>query len=102
MTDTPHDRLKQIGQIKHYMPFKMVIALLVFIGFIAYMHEDLYVRFMAHPSLNALIIGTGGVGSVVGQKLHGYPAFERIFLGDVDTTYAQRLHDRTKKSRFRS
>ncbi len=49
---------------------------------------------------NALIIGTGGVGSVVGQKLHGYPVFERIFLGDVDTTYAQRLHERTKKSRF--
>lgn len=49
---------------------------------------------------NALIIGTGGVGSVVGQKLHGYAAFDRIFLGDVDTTYAQRLHERTKKSRF--
>ena len=49
---------------------------------------------------NALVIGMGGVGSVVGQKLHGYPAFERIFLGDVDTTYAQRLHERTKKSRF--
>ena len=49
---------------------------------------------------NALIIGMGGVGSVIGQKLHGYPAFERIFLGDVDTTYAQRLHEHTKKSRF--
>lgn len=49
---------------------------------------------------NALIIGTGGVGSVIGQKLHGYPIFDRIFLGDVDTTYAQRLHERTLKSRF--
>lgn len=49
---------------------------------------------------NALIIGTGGVGSVIGQKLHGYAAFDRIFLGDVDTTYAQRLHERTPKSRF--
>ena len=49
---------------------------------------------------NALVIGMGGVGSVIGQKLHGYPAFERIFLGDVDTTYAQRLHERTKQSRF--
>ena len=49
---------------------------------------------------NALIIGTGGVGSVVGQKLHGYDCFERIYLGDVDTTYAQRLHERTPKSRF--
>ena len=51
-------------------------------------------------SANALIIGTGGVGSVVGQKLHGYACFERIYLGDVDTTYAQRLHERTPKSRF--
>jgi saccharopine dehydrogenase (NAD+, L-lysine-forming) len=49
---------------------------------------------------NALIIGTGGVGSVLGQKLHGYDCFERIYLGDVDTTYAQRLHERTRNSRF--
>jgi saccharopine dehydrogenase (NAD+, L-lysine-forming) len=49
---------------------------------------------------NALIIGTGGVGSVIGQKLHGYASFDRIFLGDVDTTYAERLHERTPKSRF--
>ena len=50
---------------------------------------------------NALIIGTGGVGSVIGQKLHSYQSFDRIYLGDVDTTYAQRLHERTKDSRFR-
>ena len=49
---------------------------------------------------NALIIGTGGVGSVIGQKLHGYDAFDRIYLSDVDTTYAERLRQRTKKSRF--
>src|SRR5688572_21578106 len=49
---------------------------------------------------NALIIGTGGVGSVIGQKLHGYDSFDRIFLGDVDTTFAQRLYERTPKSRF--
>jgi saccharopine dehydrogenase (NAD+, L-lysine-forming) len=49
---------------------------------------------------NALIIGTGGVGSVIGQKLHGYASFDRIYLGDVDTTYAERLHERTPKSRF--
>jgi saccharopine dehydrogenase (NAD+, L-lysine forming) len=49
---------------------------------------------------NALIIGTGGVGSVVGQKLHSYDCFERIYLGDVDTIHAERLAERTKKSRF--
>ncbi len=49
---------------------------------------------------NALIIGTGGVGSVIGQKLHSYECFDRIYLGDVDTTYAERLHQRTPKSRF--
>jgi saccharopine dehydrogenase (NAD+, L-lysine-forming) len=49
---------------------------------------------------NALVLGMGGVGSVVGQKLHGYAAFDRIYLGDVDTIYAQRLHERTPQSRF--
>ncbi len=52
------ERLKQTGLIKRYMPLKMLLALAAFIGFIVYMHEDLYIRFMAHPSLNALIIGT--------------------------------------------
>jgi saccharopine dehydrogenase (NAD+, L-lysine-forming) len=49
---------------------------------------------------NALVLGMGGVGSVIGQKLHGYECFDRIYLGDVDTTYAQRLHERTRVSRF--
>ena len=40
---------------------------------------------------NALVIGMGGVGSVIGQKLHSYACFERIVLADVDTTHAQRL-----------
>src|SRR5215213_3715390 len=48
---------------------------------------------------NALVLGMGGVGSVIGQKLHSYECFERIYLGDVDTTYAQRLHERTPDSR---
>jgi len=51
-------RIKQTGLIKSYISYKMVVTLLCFIGFIAYMREDLYTRFMAHPSLNALIIGT--------------------------------------------
>lgn len=51
-------RIKQTGLIKSYMSYKMVVTLLLFLGFIFYMREDLYVRFMAHPSLNALIVGT--------------------------------------------
>lgn len=49
---------------------------------------------------NALVIGLGGVGSVIGQKLHEYECFSRVFISDLDTTYAQRLHEKTKKSRF--
>jgi saccharopine dehydrogenase-like NADP-dependent oxidoreductase len=49
---------------------------------------------------NALVIGMGGVGSVIGQKLHSYPCFERIVLADVDTTHAQRLDANTPNSRF--
>ncbi len=50
--------------------------------------------------MNALILGMGGVGSVIGQKLHGYSCFERIFLADIDPAFAQRLHDKTPDSRF--
>jgi saccharopine dehydrogenase (NAD+, L-lysine-forming) len=49
---------------------------------------------------NALVIGLGGVGSVIGQKLHTYDSFERIVLADVDLTFAQRLAAFTKASRF--
>ncbi len=49
---------------------------------------------------NALVLGMGGVGSVVGQKLHSYPCFDRIYLGDVDVTYAERLRAHTADSRF--
>ena len=49
---------------------------------------------------NALILGMGGVGSVIGQKLHDYRCFERIVLADVDPTFAEHLHGRTLDSRF--
>ncbi len=49
---------------------------------------------------NALVIGMGGVGSVIGQKLHSYSCFERIVLADVDTAHAQRLAAKTENSRF--
>jgi saccharopine dehydrogenase-like NADP-dependent oxidoreductase len=49
---------------------------------------------------NALIIGMGGVGSVVGQKLHSYACFDRIVLADIDTSHAQRLAAKTENSRF--
>src|SRR5678816_4915738 len=49
---------------------------------------------------NALVIGMGGVGSVIGQKLHDYDCFEQIFLADIDPTFARHLHGKTVDSRF--
>jgi len=48
----------------------------------------------------AMVIGIGGVGSVIGRKLHEYDCFDRIVLADVDTTFAERLVSETKRSRF--
>ena len=49
---------------------------------------------------HALVIGMGGVGSVIGQKLHDYECFDKIYLADIDPTFAQHLHGRTADSRF--
>ena len=47
-----------------------------------------------------MVIGLGGVGSVIGRKLHEYECFDKIILADIDPTYAHVLHNTTKKSRF--
>ena len=49
---------------------------------------------------NAMVIGLGGVGSVIGRKLHDYECFDKIILADIDPTYAHVLHNTTKNSRF--
>jgi len=49
---------------------------------------------------NAMVIGIGGVGSVIGQKLHEYDCFDRIVLADLDPVFARQLETRTPKSRF--
>jgi saccharopine dehydrogenase (NAD+, L-lysine-forming) len=49
---------------------------------------------------NAMVIGIGGVGSVVGQKLHEFDCFDKIVLADMDPTFAQHLASRTNKNRF--
>src|SRR5438477_12769530 len=49
---------------------------------------------------NAMVIGMGGVGSVIAMKLHGYDCFERIILADIDITFANAIRERAKKSRF--
>jgi len=49
---------------------------------------------------NAMVIGIGGVGSVIGQKLHEFDCFDRIVLADVDTMFAEQLAERTPKNRF--
>jgi saccharopine dehydrogenase (NAD+, L-lysine forming) len=47
-----------------------------------------------------MVLGIGGVGSVIGQKLHEFDCFDRIVLADMDTTFAQHLAARTPKNRF--
>ncbi len=49
---------------------------------------------------NAMVIGIGGVGSVIGQKLHEYDCFDKIVLADLDPVFAQQLAAKTPKSRF--
>lgn len=49
---------------------------------------------------NAMVIGIGGVGSVIGQKLHEFDCFDQIVLADVDPTFAEQLAARTPKNRF--
>ena len=49
---------------------------------------------------NAMVIGIGGVGSVIGQKLNEFDCVERIILADMDTHFAQQLADRTPRNRF--
>ena len=40
---------------------------------------------------SALELGTGGVGSVIGQRLHTYDCFGEVYLGDMDTQFAEAL-----------
>ncbi len=49
---------------------------------------------------NAMVVGIGGVGSVIGQRLHEYDCFDRIVLADMETTFANHLADRTPRNRF--
>lgn len=51
-------RLKQTGLIRNYFPWKMTLIMGAFMAFVVHMWDALYIRFMAHPELNALIIGT--------------------------------------------
>ncbi len=47
-----------------------------------------------------MVIGIGGVGSVIGRKLHEYDCFDRIVLADLDPVFARQLEAHTPKSRF--
>ncbi len=50
---------------------------------------------------NAMVIGIGGVGSVIGQKLHEFDCFDQIVLADLEPIFAEQLAARTKNSRFK-
>lgn len=47
-----------------------------------------------------MVIGIGGVGSVIGQRLHEYDCFDRIVLADMEPTFARQLAARTPRHRF--
>ena len=49
---------------------------------------------------NAMVIGIGGVGSVMPQKLHEFECYDRIVLADIDPVFAHQLAARTPRSRF--
>jgi predicted nucleic acid-binding Zn-ribbon protein len=61
-------RVKQVGLIGNYFPWKMILIMGAFLAFIMHMKDELYIRFMAHPELNALIIGTMVVA--IGMVFH--------------------------------
>ena len=50
---------------------------------------------------SALVLGTGGVGSVIGQRLHTYDCFDEVYLGDMDTQFAEALAAKTDNSHFK-
>ena len=47
-----------------------------------------------------MVIGIGGVGSVIGQKLHEFECFERILLADLEPVFAEQLASRVPRNRF--
>lgn len=49
---------------------------------------------------NAMVIGIGGVGSVIGQKLHEFECFDRIVLADLEPIFAEQLASRMPGNRF--
>jgi hypothetical protein len=59
MTSENNNRVLQTGLIGYYIPHRMWVTLFAFLALIVWMREDLYIRFMAHASLNGLICATG-------------------------------------------
>ena len=47
-----------------------------------------------------MVIGIGGVGSVIGQKLHEFECFDRIVLADLEPIFAEQLASRMPGNRF--
>ena len=47
-----------------------------------------------------MVIGIGGVGSVIGQKLHEFECFDRIVLADLEPVFAEQLASRMPRNRF--
>ena len=49
---------------------------------------------------NAMVVGIGGVGSVIGQKLHQFDCFDQIVVADLDPAFTHQLASPMPKNRF--
>ncbi len=49
---------------------------------------------------NALVIGMGGVGSVIARRFHEYNCFDRSVCADRDTVFAEKPAKRIPNNRF--
>ncbi len=78
-------RRLQTGLIGYYIPHRMWVALAAFLALIFWMREDLYVRFMAHASLNGLIIATAVI--VI------FMAFANAFKVQKAANFLKKLED---------
>ncbi len=47
-----------------------------------------------------MVVGMGGVGSVIARKLHEYDCVDRIICTDKDTRFADQLSQRMPRNRF--
>ena len=75
--------LKEKNTMGYYIPLRMWIVMVFFFGLIAAMWDQLYMRFMATPELNTVIIST--IVIVIGLNITNILKFQRSskFVNDL-------------------